>query len=93
MPYDSLLDPYSGERPGLNSIGKKLIAVTPADGADLARYGRPTCLAAGNLTLWPATNADAEAFTFTGVPAGWVSPVLARRILATGTTGTWALVE
>lgn len=63
-------------------------AVTPNDGTNLP-LGTATALwigGAGDVALIAA--ADASAVTITGVPAGTVLAISAKRVLSTGTTAT-----
>jgi hypothetical protein len=67
---------------------RSAVAITPADGADLATA---PCRAlyiggAGNLSVILA--ADAVAVTFVGLGAGTVLPIAAKRVRGTGTTAT-----
>ncbi len=94
MPYDATKDPHADAREPLLANGASGSAVTPSDGADLARYPRAiVLLTAGNVSYIPAKNADGSALSFVDLPAGWVSPHRVRRVRATGTTATVATIE
>lgn len=65
---------------------RKLVAVTPNDGADLADVPKALYIgAAGTLALIAADDTASVSLT---VAAGAVLPIRAKRVLATGTTAT-----
>lgn len=80
--------------PAAASFGRRSVAVTPNDAADLP--GGPVkavvALTAGDLSVIPADNASA-AVAFVNVGAGFVPPFMVRRVMATGTTCTVMTVE
>ena len=67
----------------------KGVVVTPSDTADLP-YGSPCRYiyvgGAGNVAVKLAN--DTAAITFVAVPVGTVLPVMAIKVMATGTTAT-----
>lgn len=66
---------------------RSLAAITPSDGADLPVFAKAIYVGgAGNIVLRAID--DAGNTTLTGVTAGTIIPVRARRVLATGTTAT-----
>lgn len=66
---------------------RSLAAITPSDGADLPVFAKAIYVGgAGNIVLRAID--DAGNTTLTGVTAGAIIPVRARRVLATGTTAT-----
>ena len=62
-------------------------AVTTSDTDNLPTPSVITCTTTGNCAL---VTKDDVVITFTGVPAGYVFPILAKRINSTNTTGTYA---
>jgi hypothetical protein len=78
--FDSMMD--SPIQPARN-----LSAITPNDSTDLANVAKAIWVGgAGNVALIAAD--DSASVTLTGVAAGTVIPIRARRVLATGTTAT-----
>ncbi len=66
---------------------RNLAAVTPSDGADLPNVAKALWIGgAGNVSVIAVD--DGEAVTITGVPAGAILPIRAKRVRATGTTAT-----
>lgn len=84
LKFDSTLGDYSN-----NPFATSATAVTPADGADLAK----PCVGlwvggAGNVKV---DMLDGTTVTFSGVPAGTWLRICAKRVYATGTTATLIL--
>jgi hypothetical protein len=61
-------------------------AVTPADGADLANFS--AALFVGGAGALKVDTVGGSTVTFTGVVAGTVLQIRAKRVYATGTTAT-----
>lgn len=75
----------------LGAVGR---VVAASDTADLDPYAKAIVVTAGgNLVIIPVQNDDAATITFTAVPAGFITPYRVRRVLATGTTASWATIE
>lgn len=73
---------------GLTAQARRLAAVTPADGSDLAG-GIAKALyvgAAGNVALQAAE--DSSAVTLVGVAAGTILPIRVKRVMSTNTTAS-----
>lgn len=73
-----------------STLGRKGAAITPG-ASDLS--GDPkaiVCTAAGNVTIVPEANDDADTLTFTGCAVGFIPPYVVRRV--TAATGSWATV-
>lgn len=69
------------------SAARRVAAITPSDGADLDRFPKAIYIGgAGNVSLIAID--DTDPVTFTGLAAGSVLLVRARRVRATGTTAT-----
>ena len=77
-PFKSMARPLNG--PAIGSIN-----VTPSDGTNLATPIRAITLAVGGTLAW--INSDGLSQATAALPAG-TYPLLATRILATGTTAT-----
>ncbi len=66
---------------------RNLAAVTPSDGADLANVSKALWIGgAGNVSIIAAD--DSSAVLISGVAAGTILPIRAKRVLATNTTAT-----
>lgn len=79
-----LLTDRSGTPYEVNFTGA--VAVTPNDGADLAKMTEGLYIgAAGNVAV---TMQDGTSVTFTGLAAGVAHRLSVKRVLATGTTAT-----
>lgn len=61
--------------------------VATSDTVDLPTLSVIVCTTTGNCAL---VTKDNVVVTFTGVPAGYIFPILAKRINSTNTTGTYA---
>lgn len=73
---------YSTFSPTPDSFGTKGAAVTPG-ATDLADTVKGVvCVTAGNITVVPWDNDDADAIAFVDVPAGFVPPYRVRRVTA-----------
>lgn len=66
----------------------RLRAVTPADGADLTLGAARAIWVGGAGTIAIIAEGDSSAVTLSGVPAGTILWIRAKRILATGTSAT-----
>lgn len=65
----------------------RLVAVTPSDSANLAEVSRALWVGgAGNIAI--LADEDSVAVLISGVPAGTVLPIRARRVNSTNTTAT-----
>lgn len=85
---NTMADRWKGAS-GPAALGRKIVEVTPG-ASDLADGVAKTvvALSSGNVTIVPADNDNADTITFTGVQAGWHSPVQVRRVTAaTATVG------
>lgn len=71
---------YTSDANDPDSFGKRGVPV--ALGADLYNIRGVVCGTAGNLTVVPVSNSDAETVTFTGVPAGFIPPFRVRKVTA-----------
>ena len=83
-------DIYNGAA-GPATFGGRGVAITPAaadlpDGVSKAIV----CTDAGDVTIVPANNANADTITFTGCPVGFVPPFRVRRV--TAATGAWVAI-
>lgn len=66
---------------------RNLAAVTPNDSTDLPNVSKALWIGgAGNVSIIAAD--DSSAVLISGVPAGTVLPIRAKRVLATNTTAT-----
>lgn len=67
-------------------------AVTPADGTDQPYYTRVLCLTAGNLTFRLLDNSTGveSANIVLAMTAGQTVDIVPKKVMATGTTGTYA---
>jgi hypothetical protein len=85
-------DEYSA---GPQTFGRRAVAVTPNDDADLPSgvVKGVVCLTSGDLSVVPLDNADNAPVNFVDVPAGFVPPFIVRRVRSTGTTATVVTVE
>ena len=69
------------------SVGRRLISVTPSDSADVA--DAPALIyVGGDGNVSVIADDDSEAVTFVGLTAGMFIPVEVRRVMATDTTAT-----
>lgn len=79
-------DDFATRLSGLESPAEYAAEVAPNDSADLSSDARALYVGgAGNVKV---TTTGGSTVTFTGVVAGSVLPVRARRVFATGTTAT-----
>lgn len=82
-----MADNYQYSYTNITSSAVRAIAVTPADGSDIANVSRAIWVGgAGNLAVILA--GDTSAVTFTGVPAGTMLPLRVKRVMSTNTTAT-----
>lgn len=83
-------DNFDSFKANLSSPVQSAVAVTPNDNADLATVSRALYIGgAGNLAVILAD--DSSSVTFTGVLAGSILPIRAKRVLSTNTTATTIL--
>lgn len=76
---------------GAMSFGTKGRALAPS-ASDIDPYCKAvTMTAAGNITIVPVGNEDADTITFTGCGVGFIPPYQVRRV--TACTGTFATVD
>jgi hypothetical protein len=86
-----MADPFSSNSPTPSSFGTVGTIITPG-ATDLDPIAKAiTLLTAGNVTIVPVGNDNADTLAFVGLPAGWVSPYRVRRV--TAATATVATVE
>lgn len=84
-------DPYAAYMRTPGSFGRQGRVVTPGAN-DLDPVPKAvTCLSAGNLTVVPFGNADADTLSYVGVQAGFTPPFIVRRV--TAATAIVATVE
>lgn len=88
MPYDPEANAYHGNTRGFYQSAE---AITPSNDNDLPEYGPIVALEAGDVTFIPARNDDADPITME-LTVGQIPPFIVRRVLATGTTASVALV-
>ena len=83
-------DPYKFAA-GPATFGARGVAITPGaeDFAGGAAKGI-VCTDAGDVTIVPANNANADTITFPGCPVGFVPPFRVRRV--TAATGAWVAI-
>lgn len=66
--------------------GQSAVAITPNDGADLARITRGIYIGgAGNIKV---DMSDGTTVTFTAIAAGIIHPIAVKRVYLTGTSAT-----
>ena len=71
----------------VNQQSSSFSAVTPDDSNDLSSYAYGLYVGgAGNIAIIGVD--DSSAVTFVGIPAGSFLPVMAKRVMSTGTTAT-----
>lgn len=98
MAYSGLSDllaKWGFAKPTPDKYGGVGRILTPSDSQDItAPYPKTVVtLAAGNISVIPARQADDTPIPFVGVTAGYPVPYTVRRVLATGTTVPVATVE
>lgn len=77
---------YSGWQE-VTSPARKLVAVTPNDANELTYWARALWIGgAGNVAV--IAQDDTAAVTISGVPAGTLLPISAKKVMATNTTAT-----
>jgi hypothetical protein len=86
-----MADNFVAHSAGLDSPASKAFAITPNDSTDLADVTRGLYTGTGG-TIVCILNGDSASVTFTNVPAGTVLPLRVKRVLATGTTSSMALI-
>jgi hypothetical protein len=80
------VDPYETYAKGPSSLGAEGTVITPSDN-DLDPVPKAiVLLSAGNLTIVPLGNDDADTLTFTAAPCGFVPPFRVRRVTAATAT-------
>ena len=79
-------DNFDNQNPGLTAPASDGFAITPNDGADLGRV--PRAIFVGGAGAIALVTKAGTTLTFSGLTAGTVLPVRAKRVLATGTTAT-----
>jgi len=77
-------DPYAYMPLSLETPKKKMTAITPG-ASDFDTYSLIYCTVGGTVTYLPVLNDDAATVSET-VAAGWVSPVMVRRVSAAAAT-------
>jgi hypothetical protein len=81
-----MADKFSEFRSGLDSPAEDGFAITPNNTTDLATSARSIYVGgAGDVVL---DTVKGTTLTFSAVPAGFILPVRANRVRATGTTAT-----
>lgn len=75
-------DPFSSTSKSADSFGTKGRIVTPGTD-DLDPIAKAViCLTAGDITIVPVGNDNADTLAFEGVPAGFIPPYRVRRVTA-----------
>ena len=77
--------PFSGHSPNFNSAAISSFPITTSDSADLATPVRMVTVSGSGTIAWRNWNGIAQS---TGVLPPGSYPMMARRILSTGTTAT-----
>ncbi len=81
-----MADPFASHADSLGGPARNAVAVTPADGADLATVARGLYIGvAGDVKV---DMAGSGTVTFVAVPAGSVLPFCVKRVYSTGTSAT-----
>lgn len=81
-----MADRFQDKIGGLSDPYREAFAVTPADGADLALYTRGIWVGgAGNINL---DTVGGNTILISGIQAGTLLPIRAKRIRSTSTTAT-----
>ncbi|MFT3987191.1 spike base protein, RCAP_Rcc01079 family [Aestuariivirga sp.] len=98
MAYSGLSDVlarWGFSKPSPDKFGGVGRIVPTSDSTDLtAPYPKSVVtLAAGNISVIPARQADDTPIPFVGVAAGYTVPYTVRRVLATGTSVAVATIE
>lgn len=92
--YDASKDPLYNSVPISGGVPRRVTPVTPSDTTDLTKYGQLLVTAAGNLAVVPVLNDDGTGIiTLTGLSVGYVVPFQVRRVRATGTTASVAVLD
>lgn len=81
------IDKYGSQSDTITSAALAPYAVTPNDSTDLATIPKGIWVGTGGDVRLRGVNSVADV-TFKAVPSGFIIPVRASRILATGTTAT-----
>lgn len=81
-----MADDFSDFRAGLTSPCEHAAAVTPNDSTDLATSSRGVYV--GGTGTLKVTLVSGDVVTFTGLAAGIIHPIRAKRIWSTGTSAT-----
>ncbi len=86
-----MADPYKNAGGDLQAPGRRGAVITPG-ASDLANIAKSLIvLAAGNATIIPVDNADADTLAFVGLTPGTIIPYQVRRV--TAATATLATIE
>jgi hypothetical protein len=80
-------DPFSSYKAALTSPAESAVAITPADGADLANTARGVWVGGGG-DIAVILVGDTVAVTIKNVSGGSLLPIRAKRIMSTNTTAT-----
>lgn len=78
-------NPFDTHEAGLNSSALGSVAITPSDSADLEKNIRAVTLGASGTLAWVNWQGETQA---TGTLPSGTYALMAKRILATGTTAT-----
>lgn len=72
--------------PSLQTFGRRGATITPG-ATDLDPVAKTVvCLTAGNITVVPVDNDNADTIAFTDVPSGFAVPFIVRRVTAATAT-------
>ena len=86
-----MADPLEFTQKTTDSLGTSGRIITPG-ATDLDPVAKAiVTLTAGNVTIVPVSNDNADTLAFVGLPAGWVSPYRVRRV--TAATATIATID
>ena len=81
-----MTDNFENIRPALESPAEGVLEVTPDDGTDLTVVSRALFIGvAGDIAVQAK---DGSTATFSNLIAGFILPIRATRVLATGTTAS-----
>lgn len=87
-----MADQWKGQGGDLQSFGRRAVVLIPGS-SDLTDIPKAiVAIGAGNITVIPVNNLDADTITFTGVSAGFVVPLICRRVTS-GSGGVIAVYD
>lgn len=88
MPYDFNKDPMARKSRGPTDPSREIVAITPSNSNELAKYVRSLRVGGGGTIIVLPIEAvsDTDTVTITNVADGETLPIGVRRVHATGTT-------